>query len=101
MTMHNTIITSNLRALKSLTDSVEYLSDRARERVSYLYDEIEGRSIDLGDYIIIRKSELDSLKSETLSLQDDVYYKALELDDVLDDIEDEIGEATASEEQDN
>lgn len=99
--MHNTIITSNLRALKSLTDSVEYLSDRARERVSYLYDEIEGRSIDLGDYIIIRKSELDSLKSETLSLQDDVYYKALELDDVLDDIEDEIGEATASEEQDN
>ena len=101
MTMHNTIITSNLRALKSLTDSVEYLSDRARERVSYLYDEREGRSIDLGDYIIIRKSELDSLKSETLSLQDDVYYKALELDDVLDDIEDEIGEATASEEQNN
>ena len=101
MTMHNTIITSNLRALKSLTDSVEYLSDRARERVSYLYDEIEGRSIDLGDYIIIRKSELDSLKAETLSLQDDVYYKALELDDVLDDIEFEIGEATASEEQDN
>lgn len=95
------IITSNLRWLKSITDSVEYLSDRARERTSRLYDEIEGRSIDLGDYIIIRKSELDSLKAETLSLQDDVYYKALELDDVLDDIEDEIGEATASEEQDN
>lgn len=99
--MHNIITTSNLRWLKSITDSVEYLSDRARERTSRLYDEIEGRAIDLGEYIIIRKSELDSLKDEAISLQYDVYNKVLELDDALDDIEYEISEDTASEEQDN
>lgn len=95
------IITSNLTSLKMITDSAEYLSDRARERTSRLYDEIEGRSIDLGDYIIIRKSELDSLKDETLSLQGDVYNKVLDLSTLLDDIECEISEDTASEEQDN
>ena len=84
-----------------ITDSAEYLSDRAQERTSRLYDEIEGRSIDLGDYIIIRKSELDSLKDETLSLQKDVYNKVLDLSSLLDDIEYEISDATASEEQDN
>lgn len=88
--MHCTKLADNIRELKSLADSVEYLSEQAKDKASQLFRDIEDRSTFLGDYLIISQSDLYDIELRALSIHYDAIDKAREIIDVLDELEDDI-----------
>lgn len=85
-----TKLTDNLRGLKSLADSVEYLSEQAKDKASQLFRDIEDNSTVLGDYLIISQGDLYDIELRALSIHYDAIDKAREIIDVLDEIEDDL-----------
>lgn len=88
--MRCTKLADNLRELKSLADSVEYLSEQAKDKAFQLFRDIEDNSTVLGDYLIISQSDLYDIEQRALSIHYDAIDKAREMIDVLDELEGDL-----------